>query len=71
MGLNRDIKLTATKAMGELDIETPAPIAERKILAGGWYGIPGLETAVSVHIEAEEVAIANGSRKTGGDKREI
>ena len=50
--------LTATKATRELDIKGPAqPIAESQLSIGSRNGVPSLETAVSVHIEAEEVAI--------------
>lgn len=56
-------KLTATEAMRELDVERAfRPVAESQRSIASWNGVPGLEAAISVHVEAEETAIADGSR---------
>lgn len=62
-----DNTLTATEATRELDVKGPVqPITEGQLLKINWDCAPGLETAVSVHVKAEEVAITHGSWVFGG-----
>ena len=70
-GSRKNSKLTATESSGELDVVRPAPIAKRHNFVAGWYGAPGLQTTVSVHIKAEEVAIADGNGTVSGIKRKV
>ena len=66
-----ETSLTAAEATGQLNIVNPAPIAERQYVRAGWNGAPGLQTAVSIHIEAEELAFAHRSWRDVGIKREV
>lgn len=59
--------LTATEATGELNVKGPIqPIAKSQLLIGGWNCVPGLETAVSVHVKAKQAAITDGTWTVGG-----
>ena len=47
-------KLTATETTRELDVKSSAqPLTESQRVDANWNSGPGLEAAVSVHIEAE------------------
>ncbi len=64
------VTLTAAEATGELDVVGPVlSVAEFQILVGGGDGGPGLETAVAVHVEAEEGAVADGEWEVEGGSR--
>lgn len=59
-------KLTTTETTREWDVKSSAqPLTESQRLAANWNSGPGLEAAVSVHIEAEETAITNRSSTAG------
>ena len=50
--------LTATPASREFDLRVvKEPLSKRHVILTEWNGGPSLETAVSVQVEAEEIAV--------------